>query len=246
LVGALAGAGIDEADAHTYAEGIRRGGTLVTVRAEETQADRVIDILDDEGTVNLDDREAAWRREGWDGRYVPEQHGPTGVTGTAHNIRTGPVGASATAAKPAAAGTATTARKGPVGSDSEERIPVAEERLNVGKREVNQGRVRVRSYVVETPVQEQVNLRQEHVSVERRPVDRAVTGKENLFQERTIEATEKAEQAVVSKEARVKEELVVKTDVNQRTEKVSDTVRRTEVKVDDERGSAASKARKPS
>src|SRR5215207_8334105 len=84
----------------------------------------------------------------------------------------------------------------------EERIPVAEERLNVGKREVNEGRVRVRSYVVEPPVQEQVNLRQEHVSVERRPVDRPVTEKENLFQERTIEATEKGEQAVVSKEAR--------------------------------------------
>src|SRR5215207_6136302 len=92
----------------------------------------------------------------------------------------------------------------PVGTDREERIPVAEERLNVGKREVNQGRVRVRSYVVETPVQEQVNLRQEHVSVERRPADRAMTGKENLFQERTIEATEKAEQAVVSKQARVR------------------------------------------
>jgi stress response protein YsnF len=56
--------------------------------------------------------------------------------------------------------------------------------------------------------------------------------------------TEKGEQAVVSKEARVKEELVVKKDVDQRTETVSDTVRRTEVKVDDERSSAASKARK--
>jgi len=221
LVGALTGAGIDEADAHTYAEGIRRGGTLVTVRAEEAQANRVIDILDDEGTVNVDDRAAAWRKEGWDGRYAPERRlGTTGVTGTR--------------------------KVGPVGTDREERIPVAEERLNVGKREVNQGRVRVRSYVVETPVQEQVNLRQEHVSVERRPADRAMTGKENLFQERTIEATEKAEQAVVSKQARVKEEVVVKKGVDQRTETVSDTVRRTEVEVDDQRGTAASKARKPS
>src|SRR5215217_5213143 len=221
LVGALTGAGIDEADAHTYAEGIRRGGTLVTIRAEEAQANRVIDILDDEGTVNVDDRAAAWRKEGWDGRYAPERRlGTTGVTGTR--------------------------KVAPVGTDREERIPVAEERLNVGKREVNQGRVRVRSYVVETPVQEQVNLRQEHVSVERRPADRAMTGKENLFQERTIEATEKAEQAVVSKQARVKEEVVVKKGVDQRTETVSDTVRRTEVEVDDQRGTAASKARKPS
>src|SRR5215207_5104492 len=97
LVGALAGAGIDEADAHIYAEGIRRGGTLVTVRSEEAQADRVIDILDDEGTVNLDDREATWRKEGWDGRYAPDQHlGTNGVTGTARNVGTGPVGAPTT------------------------------------------------------------------------------------------------------------------------------------------------------
>jgi uncharacterized protein (TIGR02271 family) len=248
VVGALAGAGIDEADAHTYAEGIRRGGTLVTVRAEEAQADRVIDILDDEGTVNLDDRAAAWRKEGWNGRYAPDEHlGTAGVTGTG-NVATGSVGAPTTAAKPrpTVPGSATTARTGSVGTDREERIPIAEERLNVGKREVNQGRVRVRSYVVETPVQEQVNLRQEHVSVERRPADRAVTGKENLFQERTIEATETAEQAVVSKQARVKEEVVVKKGVDQRTETVSDTVRRTEVEVEDERGSAASKARKRS
>jgi len=82
------------------------------------------------------------------------------------------------------------------------------------------------------------------VSVERRPADRAVTGNEAAFQDRTIEATEKSDQAVVSKEARVKEELVVKKDVDQKTETVSDSVRRTEVKVEDERGNAAGKPRK--
>ena len=70
LLGALVGAGVDERDAHTYAEGVRRGGTLVTVRADQSMADRVIDILDDEGTVNLDEREASWRQEGWTGRYT--------------------------------------------------------------------------------------------------------------------------------------------------------------------------------
>ena len=57
-----------------------------------------------------------------------------------------------------------------------------------------------------------------------------------MFQDRTIEVEEKSEEAVVSKDARVKEELVVKKDVEQRTETVSDTVRRTEVEVEDERG----------
>ncbi len=116
--------------------------------------------------------------------------------------------------------------------------------MNVGKREVAGGRVRVRSYVVEQPVEEQVNLRDESVNVERRPVDRPLTGadRDRAFQERTIEAEEKSEEAVVNKEARVKEELVVNKDVNQRTETVSDTVRRTEVEVQDERrtGRAAS------
>src|SRR5215213_7568685 len=69
LAGALVGAGVDERDAHTYAEGVRRGGTLVTVRADQSMAERVIDILDDEGTVDLDEREASWRNEGWSGRY---------------------------------------------------------------------------------------------------------------------------------------------------------------------------------
>ena len=98
--------------------------------------------------------------------------------------------------------------------------------------------MRVRSYVVETPVQEQVSLRQERVSIERRPVDRAAGAGDNLFRERTIEAEERAEEAVVAKEARVKEEVVIKKDATQRTETVSDKVRHTEVEVEDERGTA--------
>jgi uncharacterized protein (TIGR02271 family) len=119
-------------------------------------------------------------------------------------------------------------------------IPVVEEELRVGKREVSGGRVRVRSYVVETPVQEQVSLRQEHVSIERRPADRPISDADRTFQDRTIEATEKREEAVVSKDARVKEELVVKKDVDQRTQTVSDTVRKTEVEVEDERNARLS------
>jgi len=115
-------------------------------------------------------------------------------------------------------------------------IPVVEEELNVGKREVSGGRVRVHSRVVETPVQEQVTLRDERVNVERRPVDRPVNAAdEALFRERTIEAEERTEQPVVNKEARVKEELVVNKDVEQRTETVQDKVRKTEVEVEDGR-----------
>jgi stress response protein YsnF len=95
--------------------------------------------------------------------------------------------------------------------------------------------VKVKSHVVETPVTEQVSLKQERVSVERRPVDRPLSGNERAFQDRTIEVEQKGQEAVVSKDARVKEEVVVKKDVQQRNQKVSDTVRRTEVEIEDER-----------
>lgn len=72
LIGGLAGAGVDERDAHVYAEGVRRGGSLVTVRTDDATAARVEDILDDEGTIDLVDREETWRKEGWSGRYVED------------------------------------------------------------------------------------------------------------------------------------------------------------------------------
>jgi uncharacterized protein (TIGR02271 family) len=133
------------------------------------------------------------------------------------------------------AGASAFGRTGQQGNDV---IQVAEEELHVSKRDVSHGRVRVRSYVVEKPVQEQVTLRQENVSVERRPVEGSRAGAlqgDELFRERTIEVDETSEEAVVSKEARVKEELVVRKDVNERTETVSDTVRKTEVDIEDDR-----------
>jgi len=118
-------------------------------------------------------------------------------------------------------------------------IPVVEEQIRVGKREIGRGNVRVRSYVVERPVHEQVQLREETIRVERHPVDRPVsTVPEDAFQERTIEVTAVAEEAVIAKEARIVEEVAIRKDVAERAETVEDTVRRTEVKVEDDRGTA--------
>jgi uncharacterized protein (TIGR02271 family) len=256
LVGSLTDAGLSHEDAHSYAEGVRRGGTLVSVRADDAMASRVADILDDEGTVDMDRRETEWRSSGWSGQFTHSDAGQgttgmgtsgMGLTGTTADrgttsgtsSGTGLGGAVASAASRMMGGDATgsTTGVGATGartgmSDKEEHIPIVEEELHVGKREVNRGRVRVHSHVVERPVEEQVRLRHEHVDVERRPVDRPVTGSENLFQDRTIEVTERDEQAVVSKEARVVEEVVVRKDVTEEVQNVRDTVRRTEVEVD--------------
>ncbi len=130
---------------------------------------------------------------------------------------------------------ADTTYAGSVAGRNEEVIPVVEEQLAVGKREVERGNVRVRSYVREVPVQDQVNLRQESVSVERRPVDQPLSAADDAFKDRTIDVTERNEEAVVAKNARVVEEVVVRKDVSDRTETVNDTVRKTEVEVDDDR-----------
>ena len=121
-------------------------------------------------------------------------------------------------------------------------IQLVEERLVVGKREVERGGVRVRSYVVSTPVEEQVTLRDEHVDIQRRAVDRPIAAGEDAFRERTLEMTETGEDAVVGKQAFVTEEINLKKDVGQRTEEVRDTVRHTEVEV--ERTNAAASATK--
>jgi len=240
LTGALVGAGVPEHDAHAYAEGVRRGGALVTVRASEDEVNRIVDILDDEGTVDFDDRQNTWRSEGWSAPSTGLTTGMTGATGmgltdTSDRVsgRTGMTGMGLAGSSERDASRRTT-------DERDEVIPVAEEELHVGKREVNRGRVRINSHVVERPVQEQVTLREEHVHVERRPVEGGMrtgaVGDKDLFRERTIEMDESSEEAVVSKEARVKEELVVKKDVEQRTETISDTVRSTEVEIEDERG----------
>ena len=120
----------------------------------------------------------------------------------------------------------------PTAALGDQTIELAEERLVVGKREVERGGVRVRSYIVETPVSEQVSLREETVGLERRPVNRAVAAGDDAFRDRTIEMRETGEEAVVGKEAFVTEEIALRKDVGQRTEEVRDTVRHTEVEVD--------------
>ena len=70
LIGGLTGAGLSEGEAETYAEGVRRGGTLVTVRADDTQADQAMSLLNRAGSIDLDERAEGWRAQGWTGGTV--------------------------------------------------------------------------------------------------------------------------------------------------------------------------------
>ena len=211
---------VTEEDRHSYAEGVSRGGFLLSAEVDEDEADRACQLLEQSSSVDFESREKQWRSDdGW-----------TGFAGAGTPMRGTSYGATS-------AGTSgfsdTTSERGR--TVSEEHVPIVDEELRVGKREVSRGGVKVRSYVKEVPVHEQVSLREEHVDVERRPVNRSLneaglTG--DAFQEKNFEMTETSEEAVVAKDARVREELVVKKTAEEHVENIDETVRHTEVDVD--------------
>lgn len=65
IVGALTDSGVDERDAHVYAEGVRRGGTLVTAKVDVTRASEAEAILQRSNWVDLPARRTAYSGEGW-------------------------------------------------------------------------------------------------------------------------------------------------------------------------------------
>jgi uncharacterized protein (TIGR02271 family) len=182
---------------------------------------RVAEILGNDGAINIDERVEQYRQEGYTPATVPAQ----AVVQSAPN------------STPAQ----TTTNK-----TGETVLPVIEEQIALGKREVQRGGVRVYSHVTERPVEESINLREEHVTVDRRPVNQTVDPNAiNALKDGVVEVTETAEMPVVSKEARIVEEVVVGKAVTERTETVHDTVRRTDVEVENIAGDTKVTTTKP-
>ena len=228
LIGGLTHIGVPKEHAEYYAEGVRRGGTLVTVDAPDTQAQQAVDIMNGNGAVDIDTRGAAYRSSGYTGYsetaapYAVEEIIVEQDTYRQKNTGTANTGT-------ANFGTQTT---GAV-VNGETVIPIVEEEIAVGKRQVQSGGARIHTYVTERPVEASVTLHEERVTVDRRPVDRAVTDADMAFGEKSFEVTEMSEEAVVGKTARVVEEVVVGKTATERTETVHDTVRRTDVEVEE-------------
>jgi len=212
----------DEREVGHYAEAVRRGAAVVKVDVEdESRLDDVRDALQNAGAVDIDERVESWRSQGWSDEELGGTSATLGRDQTTLGENTAAMGTTGSTAGLRATGT------------TEDVIPVVREDIQVGKRAVSTGGVRVYARTVETPVSETVQLREEHAQVERRPVDRPATAADMAdLKDRTIEVVETAEQAVVQKTARVVEEVRVGKTVEQRTEQVTDTVRSTEVEVE--------------
>src|SRR5688572_20773315 len=114
---------------------------------------------------------------------------------------------------------------------TEATVPIVQEDLKVGKREVSEGTTRIQKRVVEQPVEKNITLKEEDVRVERRAANRPVEDADKAFRNETIEMTETKEVPMVSKEARVTGEVALKKDTQERRETVRETVRSTDVEV---------------
>lgn len=217
----LFGTDEDRTDRDVYSEAVRRGSCVLTVHADsDEQSDQAADIMNRFNPVDVDERASAWRSEGWSSydesapmltdSEIQSERSRYGQT------RTEGAGMSATGA-----------------TGEQTRIPVVEEELKVGKRAVQRGGVRVFTRMTEKPVQESVDLRKERVTVERHAVDQPASEADMAaFKEGSVELRETSEEPVVSKTARVVEEVVVGKEVTQETQNVNDTVRRTDVDVE--------------
>ena len=193
-------------DATTYHNTLSSGGTVVTVHGIPTEDfDRVAAILEQHNPIDFDNGMAG----------STTGMGATGMSSTA-------VGATGLAGTTVPA----TGTRG-------DTLQLSEESLVVGKRLVNQGGTRIRRYVVEKPVEQNISLHDERVVVERRPVadGRAVDASAFTGSDRVIEMTETTEQAVVGKTARVVEEVALRREGVDRAETIHETVRKEEVEI---------------
>jgi stress response protein YsnF len=109
-------------------------------------------------------------------------------------------------------------------------IPIIEENLNVSSEDLVTGGERITTKVLETPVEQSISLKEEHVHIDRQPTNKpAFESDFQTFKEGEIEMTEYKEIPVVSKQAKIVEEVTVHKTVTESERIVKDTVRQTEV-----------------
>jgi stress response protein YsnF len=205
----LFGDDVPEHDRTWYQTNLRENRTALSVLVRsDAEREQVADILEEFNPLDFHDETAA---------------GIGGATRINPGMQRSDYAAPASDQMRAAAGQAD--------EGTEQVIPVVKEELAVGKR-ASERRYRIRTYVVERPVEEAVTLRDERVIVERRPASGEVAGGAAAMQERVFEVTERHEEPVVEKRAREAEEVVVRREAKERVETVRDTVRETKVDVD--------------
>ncbi|HUS29930.1 MAG TPA: YsnF/AvaK domain-containing protein [Kofleriaceae bacterium] len=205
---------VPEERAQIYSEVMRRGALLIVAHVEDDARSLAHD-LDKMGSLDLDQAASRWRESGW----------------TGYDASAGPFDATASATERSALVSESGRRRDSAGARD---LDVIEERVTVGKREVSKGGVRVRTSISERPVEEQVQLTEERIDIQRERVDEAISpnAADAGLTEDEFVVTARGEEAVVGKEARIVERVHVGKQADTRTETIRETERRRDVEVE--------------
>jgi uncharacterized protein (TIGR02271 family) len=214
-----------ESDHGYYGRHIESGSTVLAVTVEQAESQRVMDLLANQMPLKLEDVGTEASATGMQDTTAMREG--TMREGTMDGVREGTMREVGMMGTPHAL---TEPNRISESKEREEVIPLAEEQVEIGKRRVDHA-TRIRRYVVETPVERQVTLRDETVEIERRrPVEGTSPGA-GAFEERTVEVHTSSEQPEVTKTANIAEEVVVHKTVTDRPETIRETVRKEQVEV---------------
>ncbi|MGF1634289.1 MAG: YsnF/AvaK domain-containing protein [Phycisphaerae bacterium] len=218
LTGELKRHGVPDRHAHFYAEGVRRGGTLVTVSTDDQHYNNAVEIMRRHGAADIQRRASYFGQSGF--KQYDEQSEPYSQEQIDEDHR-GEKEFDYDTHR--AQGTTV--------------LPETEEHLSIGKERIEGEGVRIFTREYEEPVEGKVNLREEHIDVERRNVDRPATAEDEAAARKgEVTMRETKERPVVSKEKRVTEEVHVGKHGEEHTETVRDTAKKTEVEVERTQG----------
>ncbi len=203
----LFGSDVVEYEGHVFSKAVDGGGTVLTLRADESDVPEAIKILHDSNAIDIEHRAASL------GLIKPAVEPPVAAPTPAKSV------AAAVAATPVAK----------VATDQVLRL--AEEQLQVGKEQVEAGTTTVRRYVIEKPVEAQVTLHEEHADVVRRAVKDPNYVGDIDWGDSTVVVTETAERALIHKVPRIAEEVMIRRAGSDRVEQIRDTVRKQQADV---------------
>jgi hypothetical protein len=240
-VGAVDGLGIAETDKSTYRDGLRNGAFLLVAEAPgRADVEAIVGLLQDAAGRAEQRPEEQWGDNGPGVRVeLPSDSGqaaPLRAAAPQHDLARAR-GPSPDTRSPDEDSAPRLSAPSDSASRQKSRRPWFEQRLRRGRDETPPSAARLRAFTRDAPVEEQVTLADEGYAVERRPSDRGLNESEiaaaGLFQEREFEFIETREEPVITKVPVMHEEVIVRKTVKERTETVRDTVRRTEVEVED-------------
>lgn len=199
----LFGRDIQPYEASVYGRAVESGGVVLTVRVPETEVAKATKILNAHQAVDLQKR--ALQQELASPGALPKPAAPP--------------------LKPATMAAGSTL-------PNDEVLRLAEEQLNVGKRLVQEGTTRIRRFVIETPVETQVTLHEEHTKVIRRAISDPNFARDVDWTDKMIEVKETAEEPVVTKSVHIAEEVVIRKETTDSVRTLRDKVRRQQVEVE--------------